>query len=154
MAGEMAGEHDFKRYPELTNAEMETLYYKSPHVQVFENFDCKCVKVHDGDTITVRWERRKFDFPVRFINIAAPEMSEAGGKEAQKWLEQRLVGQDITVEINPRNRVEKWGRLLGRIVHRGVDVGEEEVASGMVTTWANRKQGKIPSVEWVMPEIK
>ncbi len=144
--------HDFDRFPELTNTQMDIYYFESPHKQIFESFDAKVIKVHDGDTITVRWPERDFDFPIRFSNIDAPELNEIEGKQAQSWLEQRLLNQDITVLVNPRNRVEKWGRLLGRIIHRGIDIGEEQVAAGLAPTWQGRKEGKIPSIDSMLPQ--
>lgn len=144
--------HDFERFPELTNTQMQLYYFDSPHKQIFEDFNCKVVKVHDGDTVTVRWPERNFDFQVRFSNIAAPELNEEGGRQAQSWLENKILNQEITVMVNHKNRVEKWGRLLGRVISKGIDVGEEQVALGLSTTWQGRKQGQIPSLDWILPK--
>ena len=103
------------------------------------------VKVHDGDTATVRWSERDFDFPIRFADIAAPELNEEGGHEAQSWLEKRILGKTVDVILAPR-RVEKWGRILGTIIHDGLDVAQEEIQRGLATTWEDRKTGVIP--EW------
>ena len=135
--------HDFKSFPELTNGQMQFYYFESPHKQIFEDFEAKVVKVHDGDTITIDWSERDFTFPVRFANVAAPEMNEAGGAEAQSWLEKRILNEIVTIKINPKNRVEKWGRLLGTIIHNGMDVGEEEIFAGKCTGWAQRNDGKF-----------
>jgi len=135
--------HDFKRFPELTNSQMELYYFESPHKQITESFSARCVNVHDGDTITVQWRERDFLFPVRFGDTAAPELNEDGGKEAQQWLEQRILDKDVEIIVNPDKRVEKWGRLLGRVIQGGQDVGDEEVMLGLATTWAQRKDGKI-----------
>jgi len=135
--------HDFKNYPELTNAQMSLYYFESPHKQITENFTAEVVKVHDGDTIRVKWQERDFDFPVRFGDTAAPELNEAGGKDAQQWLENRILGKVVDIEIDPNNRVEKWGRLLGKVFEGGSDVGEEEITQGLAVHWAQRKEGKI-----------
>jgi len=37
-------EHDFKANPELTNAEMNTFYFESPHKQIVRDFDAKVCK--------------------------------------------------------------------------------------------------------------
>ena len=92
--------HDFKKFPELTNSQMDIHYFESPHEQIFENFHAKVVKVTDGDTIRVLWDRRNFDFPVRLIDINAPEMGE-GGEESQSWLERQILGKDVEILINP-----------------------------------------------------
>lgn len=133
--------HDFQKFPELTNSQMDFYYYDSPHKQITEDFTCKVVKVHDGDTITVRWEDRDFDFPVRFANLAAPELSE-GGQEAQSWLENLLLGETIQVILS-KQRVEKWGRILGTIIFQGQDIAEQEIWMGLARSWEDRNTGKI-----------
>lgn len=135
--------HDFKRFPELTNRQMEIYYFDSPHKQITEDFFATVTDVHDGDTINVRWSERDFDFPIRIANIAAPELNEEGGAEAQSWLEQRLLEKEVMVIVDPNKRVEKWGRLLGTIIQGGLNVAEEEINRGLATTWEQRNEGKI-----------
>lgn len=144
--------HDFKNFPELTNSQMELYYFESPHKQIVGDIRVNVVKVHDGDTITVRWDERDFDFPVRFIDTNAPELSEEGGHEVQQWLEGILLGEEIDIEINSANRVDKWGRLLGRIIHRGIDINEESVRSGRATLFEDRDEGKIPNINIMLKE--
>ena len=146
--------HDFITFPELTNAQLQIYYVDSPHKQIFNDFQANVVKVHDGDTITISCEFRDFEFPVRFANIAAPELSEGvPGKEAQSWLEDKILGEEITVKINPKNRVDKWGRLLGNILFRGMDIGVEEMMMGKAKSWEARNEGKIINpvreIKWV-----
>ncbi len=78
--------HDFKRFPELTNSQMQIYYFESPHKQITEPFMAKVVKVTDGDTIRVTWAERDFNFPIRMAEIAAPELDERGGLDSQKFL--------------------------------------------------------------------
>lgn len=122
--------HDFKAFPELTNNQMRFYYFESPHKQITMDFEAKVVKVHDGDTITVRWQERDFDFPIRLLDINAPELNKDGGHESKSFLEERLEGQDVRVEIEMKNRVGKFGRLLGRIKFLGMDVGQESLQRG------------------------
>ena len=136
--------HDFNAFPELRNSQMQFYYFDSPHKQITEDFVADVINVHDGDTITVRWRERDFDFPIRFGDTAAPELNEPGGHEAQSWLENRILGKEVTIIIDPDNRVEKWGRLLGEVLQGGQDVGQEEIMLGLATTWEQRKEGKIP----------
>ncbi len=142
----MVQEHDFIRFPELTNSQMDTLYFSSPHKQIFENFFAKVLRVTDGDTIQVTWEGRDFDFPIRFLEINAPEMSEERGQEVKDWLRRRIEGVEVEILIDRRNRVDKWGRLLGRIFHRGMDTAKEMKDLGLVTSFEARNEGKIPNV--------
>ncbi len=122
--------HDFKRFPELTNRQMNLYYFESPHKQITQDFVAKVVKVTDGDTIRVKWEDRDFDFPIRFIDIAAPELDEIGGAKSQSWLESEILGEEVTVVMDRKNRVEKWGRLLGRILFRGIDINQASMNGG------------------------
>ena len=134
--------HDFQKFPELTNAQLDIYYHESPHKQITDDFTAKVVKVHDGDTITVSWSERDFPFQIRFANLAAPELSEEGGKKAQSWLENILLGQEVEVILS-KQRVEKWGRILGTIIHQGQDVAQQEIWMGLAKSWDNRKDGMI-----------
>lgn len=121
--------HNFKLFPELTNRQMQLYYFDSPHQQITENFNAVVVKVTDGDTIRVETDFRDFSFPIRFSNIAAPEMNEEGGKESRTWLEDQIMGEEIMVLVNKQNRVDKWGRLLGEIMHMGININEASKAN-------------------------
>ena len=122
--------HDFKRFPELTNSQMGLYYFDSPHKQIGEDFFAKVINVHDGDTIRVETDFRDFSFPIRFSNILAAELNEKGGKESQSWLESQILGEEVEIIVNPNNRVEKWGRLLGQVRHKGFDMGELSIQNG------------------------
>ncbi|GAF93669.1 unnamed protein product, partial [marine sediment metagenome] len=122
--------HDFKRFPELTNNQMEFYYNQSPHKQIVEDFRAVVTKVTDGDTIRVEAKFRNFDFPIRLSDIAAPELNEKGGVKAKKWLENRILNQPVDIIINYKNRVEKWGRLLGKVYNRGISMNDELVNLG------------------------
>lgn len=139
--------HDFKKFPELTKSQMDFYYFESPHRQIFEDFKARVVKVHDGDSITLRWSERDFDFPLRFMNIQAPELKAEGGKESQSWLEKRILGEEVDIIINPDFRVEKWGRLLGYVISGGTEMGEASIVAGMSKHWSERNDGLIPEFE-------
>lgn len=132
--------HDFKNFPELTNRQMQFYYFDSPHKQITEDFTAKVVKVTDGDTIRVLWEERNFNFPIRFINTAAPELDEEGGKEAQSWLEKEILGEEVNILIDTNNRVEKWGRLLGEIIHLGININQVSIDAGYAIAWDDMEQ--------------
>ena len=137
--------HDFVEFPELTDKQLQEMPFDSPHEQVTGDFECEVVAVHDGDTIRVKWTRRTFTFPVRFLDIDAPEMNE-GGETARDWLRGRILGETITVRINPKNKVDKYGRLLGHIFHAGMNVGEEELRLGLAIDFNRRNEGKLPDL--------
>lgn len=131
-------EHDFKRFPELTNRQMPIFYMESPHKQITMDFFAKVTDVHDGDTIRVKWDERDFTFPIRLLDIQAPELNEVGGDESRKFLDERLNGENVRVEIDRGNRVGKWGRLLGRIKILGMDVAQESISRGFARPFGGR----------------
>ena len=122
--------HDFKLFPELTNSQMGMYYFDSPHQQITEDFWGKVTRGKDGDTIQIKTDFRDFDFPVRFSNILAAELGEEGGVESQAWLENQIQNEEVQIVINPKNRVGKWGRLLGEVKHDGFDMGELSIQEG------------------------
>ncbi len=142
----MAEQHDFKKFPELTNKQIDEFGLTSPHKQITEDFMAKVVKVHDGDTITLRADFRDFDFPLRFLDIDAPEMN-AGGEVTRDWLRTRILGEVVQILINFRNRVDKYGRLLGWVFHSGMDVGDEELRLGLATPFEQRREHDLPNLE-------
>ncbi len=137
--------HDFKRFPELTNSQMGFYYFDSPHQQIAEDFWAKVVRVKDGDTIQVKADFRDFDFPIRFSNINAAELNEEGGIESQSWLESQILGEEVEIIVNPKNRVEKWGRLLGQVRHKGFDMGEMSKVNGKSIS-LTEEQDPIPQL--------
>lgn len=139
--------HDFKNFPELTNRQMQFYYFQSPHKQIVEDFMAKVVKVTDGDTIRVSVDFRDFDFPIRLLNIAAPEIDEPGGVRSRNWLENRIMGKEIGISINPNNRVEKWGRLLGIVYHGGLSVNNELINMGFAVAWEDRAGHGFPDIK-------
>ena len=140
--------HDYKNYPELTNQQIEEFGWESPHKQITEDFDADVVKVHDGDTITLKTNFRDFNFPLRFLDIDAPELNE-GGQEAREWLKGQILGEIVQIKINKANRVDKFGRLLGKVLSRGLDMGEAQVSLGYALPFGKKKEGQIPTLSMV-----
>ena len=132
--------HDYKNYPELSNSQLEELQFSSPHKQITEDFIAEVIKVHDGDTVTLRVDFRDFYFPLRFLSIDAPELSE-GGEQAGDWLRSRIEGRIVKVRIDPLQRVGKYGRLLGRVVCDGLDVADEMLNAGLVSVFGEKNEG-------------
>ena len=141
--------HDFKAFPELSNKQLSEYGSTSPHLQITESFDAFVVRVHDADTITVRIPDRSFDFPIRLNNIDAPELSD-GGKEVGDYVRNWLEGEIVRVLINKSNRVGKYGRLIGEIMHNGLNVGDTLVRLGMVRVFGAEEDGKVNLLEKLM----
>ena len=136
--------HDFKRFPELTNNQMQIYYFESPHKQIVENFMARVIKVTDGDTIRVTCDFRDFNFPVRLAKINAPEMSE-GGRESKSWLESQIMGAEVEI-VPTKARVEKWGRLLANVMHAGMNMSELSLIEGQSIIFGD-ETGLIPGVD-------
>jgi endonuclease YncB( thermonuclease family) len=113
--------HDFIKYPELTNKQLEFLEFISPHPQITEDFDAVVVKVVDGDTVKLHTSFRDFDFSLRLLDIDTLELSE-GGQGAKEWLKNQVENQEVRIVLDLDNRVGKYGRLLGKVVHNGLDL--------------------------------
>jgi len=138
-------EHDYKAYPELTNTELETERFNSPHPQITQDFEATVIKVHDGDTITLKTSFRDFNFPLRLANIDAPELNE-GGEETREWLKEKLLNRNITILINQKNRVGKYGRLIGTVLSNGMNIGDEMLRLGLVVQFGKKKESLPPSL--------
>jgi len=145
--------HDFKNFPELTNRQMEIYYFESPHKQIVGDFTARVVKITDGDTIRLEVDFRDFDFPLRMSGIAAPELNEKGGEESRSWLKDKILGEEVKIRLS-KSRVEKWGRLLGKVMVWGTSVGQESIQAGHATAWEQREQAQIPNFNKKLGRIK
>jgi len=125
----------------------------SPHKQITESFEAICRRVIDGDTIMLSSSFRDFDFKLRITDLDAPEMNQEGGKQAREWLKTRIEGKKIEVKIDKYNRVDKYGRLLGRVIHAGSDVAQEQIYLGLAVPYSRRNEGKFPDL-WKLFNIK
>lgn len=139
----MVVKHDFKKFPELANSQVDFYYWDSPHKQIFEDFSCVVEKVTDGDTIRVSTNFRDFNFPIRILDIDAPEIGKPNARIAQRHLERVVLKKKVEILINRKNRVDKYGRLLGKVIANGQDMGEEMLGLGLVTSFENRREGEI-----------
>ena len=139
-------EHDYKKFPELTNKQLQDIGLSSPHIQIIGDFRASVVRVHDGDTVTLETTFRDFTFPLRLLDIDSPEMN-AGGEEARDWLRNKILGQEVDVLIDSDNRVGKWGRLLGTIVWNGLNVAQEEIHLGLAVPFGSKQEGEVPKME-------
>ena len=137
-------EHDFKKFPELTNAQLAVVGFSSPHVQIVDDFLATVVRVHDGDTITLRVEFRDFDFPLRLTKIDAPELNTGTpGEESRDWLRDWVEGEEVTVKIDRKNRVGKFGRLLGEVFSLGMSVNDASLNLGFSVPFGKRGYGEM-----------
>jgi len=136
--------HDFKKHPELKNGQLEFYYFESPHIQITQDFKARVTKVIDGDTVKVQVDFRDFEFPIRFANTAAPELSEEGGEASRSWLENELMNEEIFVKL-AKARVGKFGRILGEIIHMGRNMNNLSLDLQYSIPFSEKKRAAIPS---------
>ena len=142
-----ADEHDFKAFPELTNSQLQNYGFGSPHVQLTEDFEAEVVRVHDGDTMTLRTESRDFDFPVRLANVDTPELNAGqAGIDARDFVKSMVEGEMVTVKINRFNRVGKYGRLIGDIHFAGMSLSDALIRMGYGVPFSERKSSELPDI--------
>lgn len=145
-------DHDFKRFPELSNTQLEVLRFVSPHVQYEEDFDAVVVKVHDADTVTLRSRDRDFEFPLRLANIDAPELNN-GGKEAGDYLRSIVEGKSVRILIDRRNRVGKYGRLIGEVLYEGRVLNDDLVRLGFASVFGKKLETSVPKFDRYIKEV-
>ncbi|MCW8133759.1 MAG: thermonuclease family protein [Planctomycetota bacterium] len=77
------------------------------------SFRGEVVGVHDGDTITVLWERK--EVKVRLFGIDAPETSPAQdyGQRAKQFASQMLFGKSVRVQVKDKRLT--YGRVVGEV---------------------------------------
>lgn len=140
-------EHDFKNYPELTDNEIQRFGLVSPHVQFTEDFHAVVVRVHDGDTFTLRSELRSFDFPLRLLGVDAPELNTgAPGEEARDFVKGLVENEEVKIVINRKNRVGKYGRLLGDVVVGGISLSSLLLGLGYAKPFDQRRESDLPDM--------
>jgi micrococcal nuclease len=98
-----------------------------------EFVDAKVVRVVDGDTVVVRYERR--EERIRLIGVDTPETVhpnkpiEAYGEEAKEYTKKKLEEKDIQIEFDVQER-DRYGRLLGYIWLDGLLFNDELLRMG------------------------
>jgi endonuclease YncB( thermonuclease family) len=90
-------------------------------------------RVSDGDTLWVRPAEGGRPVKVRIEGIDAPEICQAGGRDARRALERRVLRRTVQLETVAR---DDWGRRIARVSLDGQDVGERLVSEGHA--WSDR----------------
>lgn len=93
----------------------------------------KVVGVHDGDTATVL-DKDKTQYKFRFNGIDAPELKQDFGNKSKQNLSDLIFGKEVTVIFN---KVDKYGRFVGKIMVNGIDANLEQIKAGLA--WHYKK---------------
>mgnify|MGYP005995995245 FL=1 len=108
---------------------MECSMKNTPYFSLCDQeFTCKCVKVYDGDTITVifkPFEQTSFyKFRIRLSGIDTPELRTKNKEEKKKgiivrdFLRELVLGKIITIKCSD---FDKYGRILADIYIKDMD---------------------------------
>ena len=93
--------------------------------------------VTDGDTLWVRRASGGAAVEIRLLDLDAPEGCQLHGADAKKALSDRVLRQPVRVRTRGR---DDYGRELGRVDHRGEDIGAWMVRSGHA--WSMSYRGR------------
>lgn len=86
---------------------------QAPVAKSGETYTAKVIKVADGDTLTVQ-DKDGRKHKIRMHGIDAPETKQAHGVASADWMSARVLGTDVTIEVNDTDRYQRevakvWG---------------------------------------------
>lgn len=87
----------------------------------------KVVGIADGDTVTILDGLHR-QYKVRLAGIDAPEKRQPFGQRSKQTLSDCAFGRSATVE---GNKVDRYGRLVGKVHVNGVDCNLRQVEQGL-----------------------
>ena len=94
-------------------------------------------RVVDGDTLWVKTGASQPPLKVRLQGIDAPEICQPGGVQARDALQQRVLGQSVTVTSGAH---DDYGRTIGTVHMQGQDMGRWLVAHGHAWVYSYRSK--------------
>ena len=77
----------------------------------FADFSGRVVRVTDGDTVSVLVDRQ--EVRVRLEGIDAPELGQAYGRAAKRYVSDAVFGKDVLVV---EHGTDRYGRTLGEVM--------------------------------------
>lgn len=147
-----------KTIKELVKEQLHEIEYKDTK-PFYHNFTyCKCVKVYDGDTITVCTKMNHhvelsqvYRLTVRLMGIDAPEIKGGGATEkafaikTRDELRNKILGKIVRLEIV--EEPEKWGRILARVYLDDEDICQWLLDNNLAVPYFGKTKVKAP--EWL-----
>lgn len=115
-----------------------------------ETITGKVVGVTDGDTITLLDDAKR-QHKIRLSGIDAPEKSQAFGQRSKESLSGLVFAKTVDVETD---KVDRYGRRVGKIWINGVDANLEQIKRGMAWHYKQyaREQSKEDQREYAEAE--
>jgi micrococcal nuclease len=93
--------------------------------------------VSDGDTFSLAVDKTSKPIKVRLQGIDAPEICQAGGKQARDALRVRLLRQTVRFDTFAK---DSYRRTIARVYHLNEDVGQWQVSQGHA--WSDSYQSR------------
>jgi micrococcal nuclease len=104
-------------------------------------------KVIDGDTVQIQDQDRHYR--LRLLDIDAPELHQAFGKQSRRSLIQLCVKATITINVEG---LDPYGRQLGHLYCNGTEASQAQVAQGMA--WFNDRYSKRTSLQTLQQQAQ
>jgi len=104
-------------------------------------FDAKCIKVYDGDTITVIFKYNEvfYKWRIRLLRINAPELrkeTKLEGIIVRDKVRELLLGKIVKVECG---KFDAFGRILGEVYIGDTNVSSKLLSLGLVRHFGDKK---------------
>lgn len=112
------------------------LFFISTHCIAADSITGKVVRIADGDTITILTSAKE-QVKIRFAGIDCPERAQPWGRNATEALKAVLTGEPVIVEVTD---VDRYGRTVGRVYIRGMNINRHLVESG--NCWVHPQYAK------------
>lgn len=115
-----------------------------------ETITGKVVGVTDGDTVTLLDDAKR-QHKIRLSGIDAPEKSQAFGQRSKESLSDLVFAKTVDVETD---KVDRYGRRVGKIWVNGIDANLEQINRGMAWHYKQyaREQSKADQREYAEAE--
>ena len=94
---------------------------------IADTFTGKVIVLSDGDTVTVL-DLQNQQHKVRLAGIDAPEKRQPYGNKAKQTLASMIFARQVDVDWE---KIDRYGRLIGKIKIDSIDVGLEMIRLGM-----------------------
>jgi endonuclease YncB( thermonuclease family) len=134
-------------------SQLQNIDYKSANSFYHNITYCKCIKVYDGDTITIASiiNNTIYKFPVRLMGIDAPEIKGETINEKNKAiisrneLRNKILNKIIRIQVIQEH--EKWGRILARVYLDDEDICQWLLDNNLAIPYSGKT--KIKPIEWI-----
>ena len=95
--------------------------------QIFADVSGVISRVIDADTVVLKSDQG-INYKIRLLGIDAPEINQVYGKEATRYLSNKVLGKNLKVLGKNKDR---YHRLLGKLILNGNDINLDLVKNGM-----------------------